>query len=65
MNSAWNAPSSRPESNSVSSAGFSSDIQDFANAPLLAAPGVNNEFGIGSMAAWETIPGGPLNSRFS
>jgi hypothetical protein len=26
---------------------------------------VVNEFGIGSTAAWDTLPGGSLNARFS
>jgi len=36
---------------------------DFSASPM-AAPVVGNEFGIGSTAAWETLPGGQLNARF-
>ena len=67
MNSAWNVPSTRAESNSISSAGFSSDIQDFANAPLMASSSVDNEFSIGnigSMASWDTVSSGSMKPRF-
>jgi hypothetical protein len=65
MNSAWSVPSSRHDATSISSAGFGSGVQEFSNAPLFPAAADGNEFGIGSMAAWETIPGGSLNARFS
>lgn len=65
MNSAWGVQSSQDKSNSISSAGYSSGVQDFSSVPLFPAAADGNEFGIGSMAAWETIPGGSLNARFS
>jgi hypothetical protein len=39
--------------------GVAPPVHDFANGALL------NEFGIGNMAAWETLPGGRMNARFS
>jgi hypothetical protein len=44
---------------------LTSTMPDMSVAPLAYSPTVMDNLGIGSYAAWETLPGGNLNARFA
>jgi hypothetical protein len=44
---------------------MTSTMPDMSVAPLAYSPIVMDNLGIGSYAAWETLPGGNLNARFA